>query len=146
MGKARNEVIPLKHRVLIVVFAALGWVIGIAGPLSLLAFPLLFGVAVWLAVRRYFVALAIVLLTSPVAVSASRAMRDYARGDARILVGGKPRLEGFDDETGFQVASTGCSFWDFQLLWSGSHNATLRALCYVFGAKPRAASPTRAVR
>ena len=93
--------------------------------------------------RRYFVVLAIVLLTSPVAVSASLATRDYARGDACILTGGKPQIDVIDDETGLPVVSTGCSFWNFQLLRSGSHNATLRALSYVFGSKPHS---SRAVR
>jgi hypothetical protein len=135
---------PLKHKVLIVGLAGLGWVICWAGPLSLFGFPLLFGFAVWLGVRRYFVALAIVLLTSPVAVSAGLATRDYARGDACILMGGKPQIGVIDDETGLPVVSTGCSFWDFQLLWSGSHNATLRALSYALGSKPRSpiVSPT----
>lgn len=142
------EVMPLKHKALIVVLAVLGWVIGCAGPLSLLAIPLLVGFAVWLGVRRYFVVLAIVLLTSPVAVSAGLATRDYVRGDACLLRGGKPPIDEIDDDTGLPVLSTGCSLWDFQLLWNGSHNATLRALSNVFGPKPhsRFVAPAHAVR
>jgi len=139
---------PLKHKVLIVGLAGLGWVIGCAGPLSLFGVPLLFGFAVWLGVRRYFIALTLVLLTSPVAVSAGLATLDYARGDACILMGGKPQLGVIDDETGLPVVSTGCNFWGFQLLWSGAHNATLRALSHALGAKPRSSfiSPAPAVR
>jgi hypothetical protein len=129
---------PLKHKLLIVGFAGLGWLIGCAGPLSLLGVPLMFGFAVWLGLRRYFIAFAIVLLTSPVAVSAGLAARDYARGDACILMGGKAQLGVIDDATGLPIVSTGCTFWDFQLLRSGSHNATLRALSYALGAKPSA--------
>lgn len=128
---------PLKHKLLIVGLAGLGWVVGCAGPLSLFGAPLLFGFALWLGVRRYIVALAVVLLTSPVAVSASLATLDYARGNACILMGGKDQLGVIDEETGLPVVSTGCSFWDFQLLRSGSHNVTLRALSYALGPKPR---------